>query len=167
VPRPGSPDVGGPDAATVRIPAPRRPPPADLAARPAAPVAGAPAPPGFDADRLAAARRALLHERTHAAATAWPRLAASLGPDWPALFATSVGDRPPTGALVEGWDLARTLHERGELGDAAALELAEREVTLHYDGRNPPRRRRGPAVRRAGRLVLVRVAGRTVRLGGH
>ena len=59
-------------------------------------------------------------------------------------FAASVAGRAPAGALRDGWDLARELHRRGELGDAAAVELAEREVTLHRDGR----RRRLPAVRR-------------------
>jgi hypothetical protein len=126
-------------------------------------VAGAPDPPGFTADRLAVARRALLRKRAGAAAAAWPQLAASLGPDWLALFTLAVGDRPPAGALVEGWDLARTLHRRGELGDAAAVELAEREVTLRRTGAGPAHRRM-PAVRRAGRGVVVQVAGRVVRL---
>jgi hypothetical protein len=154
VPRPGRPNPGLP-----RIPAPRLPPggPVD------SPVAGA--PPGFDGDRLAVTRRALLHRRAGAAAAVWPRLAASLGPDWLGLFTASAGDRPPPGALVDGWELARALHRRGELGDAAAVELAEREVALYYDGRNPPRRRRAPALRRAGRRVLVHVAGRTLQLG--
>ena len=116
-------------------------------------------------NRLAVTRRALLLRRAEAAAALWPRLAASLGPDWLGLFVASAGDRPPPGALVDGWELARTLHRRGELGDAAAVELAEWEVTLYYDGRNPPRRRRGPALRRTGRRVLLHVAGRTLRLG--
>lgn len=139
----------------------------DLAARQAALVgalvAGEPDPPGFVAGHLAVARRALLRKRAGAAAAAWPRLAASLGPDWFALFAASVADRPPAGALVEGWDLARTLRRRGELGDAAAVELAEREVTLR---RTPAghAHRRLPAARRASGRLVVRVGRRIVHL---
>jgi len=142
----------------------------DLAARQAALVAalvaGAPDPAGFDADRLAVARRALVRKRAAAAAAEWPLLAASLGPDWPAVFAASVENRPPAGALADGWTLARTLHRRRELGDAAAVELAEREVVLRFDGTRAPRLRRGPALRRVRRLVLLQLAGRTMRFGG-
>jgi hypothetical protein len=142
----------------------------DLAARQAALVAalvvGAPDPPGFDADRLAVARRALLRKRSAAAAAVWPLLAASLGPDWPAVFAASVQGRPPAGALVDGWELARALYWRREPGDTPAVELAEREVALRYDGIRPPLPRRGPALRRVGRLVLLQLGGRVVRLGG-
>jgi hypothetical protein len=135
----------------------------DLAARQAALVAalvaGGPVPSGFDPERLAVARRALVRKRAGAAAAQWPLLAASLGPDWPAAFAASVADRAPTSALDDGWDLARALHRRGELGGAAAAELAEREVALR---RTPGghARRRLPAVRRTGRGVVVQVAGR-------
>jgi hypothetical protein len=87
-------------------------------------------------------------------------LAASLGPDWPAVFAASVEGRPPTTALDDGWRLARTLHGRGELGDAAAVELAEREVTLRRTAACGHARRRLPAVRRAGRAIVVQIAGR-------
>ena len=137
---------------------------ADLAARQAALVdalvAGGPVPAGFDADRLAVARRALVRKRAGAVAAQWPLLVASLGPDWPAVFATSVEGRPPTTALDDGWRLARTLHERGELGTAAAVELAEREVTLRRTAAGGHARRRLPAVRRAGRRVVLQLAGR-------
>ena len=135
----------------------------DLAARQAALVAtlvaGGPVPSGFDAERLAVARRALVRKRAGAAAARWPLLVASLGPDWPAVFAASVAGRPPAGALDDGWDLARALYRRGELGTAAAMELAEREVALR---RTPGghARRRLPAVRRTARGVVVQVAGR-------
>ena len=149
------------------LPTVRTPPGGDLAARQAALVgalvAGEPDPPGFAPDRLAAARRALLRKRAGAAAAVWPRLAASLGPDWSVRFAASVGDRPPTGALVEGWDLARALRRRGELGDAAAVELAEREVTLRRTPAGHAHRRLPAARRAAGRLV-VRVGRRVVHL---
>jgi hypothetical protein len=166
-------EPGVPSGGASRSAGPPPPGPAvgDLAARQAALVdallAGAPDPPGFPTDRLAVARRALLRKRAGAVAAVWPQLAASLGPDWPAVFAASVGDRPPAGALVEGWDLARTLHRRGELGAAAAGELAEREVTLRRTGTGHAHRRL-PAVRRVGRGVgggiVVQVAGRVVRL---
>jgi hypothetical protein len=83
----------------------------DLAARQAALVAGlvaaTPDPAEFDAEHLAAARRALVRKRAGAAVAVWPLLAASLGPDWPRAFAASVAGREPAGALDDGWDLAR------------------------------------------------------------
>ena len=131
----------------------------DLAARQAELVAalveGTPDPAGFDAGRLAVARRALLRKRAGEVAAVWPLLAA-LCPDWPATFAAFVADRAPAGALRDGWDLARDLLRRGQLGDAAAVELAEREVALHRDGR----RRRLPAVRRCPGGVVVQIGGR-------
>ena len=136
----------------------------DLATRQAALVdalvAGGPVPAGIDPNRLAAARRALVRKRAGAAAVQWPLLAASLGPDWPAVFAASVVDRPPTTALDEGWRLSRALHDRGELGVGAAVELAEREVTLRRTAGGGHARRRLPAVRRAGRGIVVQLAGR-------
>jgi hypothetical protein len=136
---------------------------ADLAARQAALVAalvtGAADPAGFDPDRLASTRRALLRKRAGAAAAVWPLLAASLGPGWPAAFIASTAGRPPAGALLDGWELARALHRRGELGDVAAVELAEREVTLRRTaGGHVPRR--SPAVRRVGRGAVVQLLGR-------
>ena len=135
-------------------------PTADLAARQAelvaALVAGAPDPAGFDPDRLAVARRALLRKRAGEVAAVWPLLAASLGPRLARHRSplTSTG-RAPAGALRDGWDLARELGRRGELSDAAAVELAEREVTLHHDGATAaaagrsPVRRTGPSCRSA------------------
>ncbi len=90
----------------------------DLAARQAelvaALVASGPLPSGFDPDRLAVARRALLRKRAGEAATVWPLLAASLGQAWPDAFAASVAGRAPLGALRDGWDLARELSRRGD-----------------------------------------------------
>ena len=140
-------------------------PAAALAARQAelvaALVAGGPVPSGFDPGRLAVARRALLRKRAGEAAALWPLLAASLGSAWPEVFTASVAGRAPAGALRDGWDLARELHRRGELGDAAAVELAEREVTLHRDGR----RRRLPAGRRCASGVVVQLGGRVYHVG--
>jgi hypothetical protein len=134
---------------------------ADLAARQAelvaALVASGPVPAGFDPDRLAVARRALLRKRAGEAAAVWPLLAASLGRAWPDAFAASVAGRAPLGALRDGWDLARELSRRGELGDTAAVELADREVSLrHHDGRP----RRLPAIRRRPDGAVVQIGGR-------
>ena len=49
----------------------------------------------------------------------------------------------------------------GELGDAATVELAEREVTLHRDGR----RRRLPAGRRYASGVVVQLGRRVYHVG--
>jgi hypothetical protein len=106
----------------------------------AALVAGAPDPAGFDPTRLAAARRALLRKRAGAAAREWPALAVSFGDSWAAAFTTHHQGREPTGALRDGWDLARA--RRAELSGDAAAELAEREALLRYDGNSAPRRRR-------------------------
>jgi hypothetical protein len=95
----------------------------------------------------------------------WPLLVASLGADRSARFAAFAAARAPAGALRDGWDLARELRRDGELTGAAAVELAEREVAWHYDGRSAPRRRRGPAVRHVGRHVVLQVAGRVMHLG--
>jgi Protein of unknown function (DUF692) len=125
----------------------------------AALVAGGPVPSGFDPDRLAVARRALLRKRAGEAAALWPLLAASLGSAWPEVFTASVAACAPAGALCDGWDLARELHRRGELGDAAAVELAECEVTLHRDGRQLP------AGRRCASGVVVQLGGRVYHVG--
>jgi pimeloyl-ACP methyl ester carboxylesterase len=123
----------------------------------AALVADGPVPPGFDPDQLAVARRALERKRAGEAAAVWPLLAGSLGPTWPDAYAASVGGRGSTGALRDGWNLARELSRRGELGDAAALELAEREVALRYRDGRP---RRLPAVRRYPGGAVVQLGGR-------
>jgi hypothetical protein len=122
----------------------------------AALVAGAPAPPGFDTHRVRATAAALLRKRTGEVAAAWPLLAAALGADWSASFGAWAAGRPPAGALRDGWDFARFLDRLPAL---AAGELAAREVTWHYDGVGPPRRRRGPAWRRAGGAVYLQLAG--------
>jgi hypothetical protein len=152
----------------LRVPARAAAPPdpaAGLAARQAelvaALVAGGPLPSGFDPGRLAVARRALLRKRAGEAAALWPLLAASLESAWPEVFTASVAGRAPAGALDDGWGLSRALHSRGELGDAAAVELAEREVTLHRDGR----RRRLPACRRCASGVVVQLGGRVYHVG--
>jgi hypothetical protein len=108
----------------------------------AALVAGGPVPHGFDVSRVDATRRALLRKRAGEAAKQWPLLAASLGTEWPQVFAIALDGREPGGALRDGWDVARALG--GELTPGAAAELAAREAVLRYDGTSAPRPRRTP-----------------------
>ena len=126
----------------------------------AALTAGAAVPPGFDARLVEVARVALLRKRAGEVARQWPDLARALGPDWPRRWARWAATRPTRGSLRDGWDLARDLAARGELPPAAGVELAAREALLHYDGADPPRPRRAPAVRRAAGSVVLQMAGR-------
>lgn len=126
----------------------------------AALVAGGAPPAGFAPGPLAATRAALLRKRAGEVARHWPLLAAGLGADWSTTFADWAARRPTAGSLRDGWDLARTLHERHALPPAAAEELAIREARLRYDGLRAPRPRRAPAVGRAGGAVAVQIAGR-------
>jgi hypothetical protein len=126
----------------------------------AALVAGAPAPDGFDAGRLAAARRALLNKRAGEAARVWPLLASSLGDQWLDRFHWWAADRAPGGALRDGWGLARELAAHGLLPAPAARELAAREVLAHYRDDGPPRTRRLPALRRPPGWVVLGWLGR-------
>ncbi|MGW5560951.1 hypothetical protein ACWER9_27475 [Micromonospora sp. NPDC003944] len=126
----------------------------------AALVAGGEPPAGFAPGPLAATRAALLRKRAGEVARHWPLLAAGLGADWSTTFADWAARRPTAGSLRDGWDLARTLHERHALPPAAAEELAVREARLRYDGLRAPRPRRAPAVGRAGGAVAVQIAGR-------
>ena len=95
-------------------------------------------------------------------------------------FGSFAATRPTQGALRDGWDFARFTSAQREphrdvaVQDAAAqhaaaqhaavvdaaVELAIREATWRYDGSTPPRRRRVPAVRRAGTAIVVQLAGR-------
>src|SRR5688572_13523633 len=73
-------------------------------------VAGTQPPPGFDPERLRAAREALLRKRTAGVAAVWPQMAAALGTRWSTEFGRWARHRPPAGALRDGWDFARTQH---------------------------------------------------------
>jgi hypothetical protein len=126
-------------------------------------VASDPAVAGFGSVRVAVAARALLRKRAREVARAWPRLAASYGPDWPAVFMRWAQNRPTRGLWRDGWDFASA--RRDHLASAAAVELAECEARWSYDGMAEPRRRH-LAVRRIPRGVIVQVFGRLVRLGG-
>jgi hypothetical protein len=92
----------------------------------AALVAGGPVPPGFDAARVAAARDALLRKRSGEVAAVWPRLAASLGPQWTVEFGRWAAGRPPNGALHDGLEFARELAAAGRLPEMARDELRQR-----------------------------------------
>ena len=120
-------------------------------------------PEGFDARLVEIARVALLRKRAGEVAKQWPMLAA--GPQWPRVFLQWAAARPTQGSLRDGWDLARELAARGSLPTMAGGELATREATMTYDGSSAPRRRRGPALRRAAGSVVLQIAGtvRTVR----
>jgi hypothetical protein len=120
-------------------------------------VSGQPTPPGFDQTRVRAATAALLRKRAGEVAAAWSALRTELGPQWMTVFEAYAAARAPRSALRDGWDLARL--RRATLGHAARLELAQREATWRYNGRSEPRRRRAPAVRRAGRAFVVQVLG--------
>jgi hypothetical protein len=126
----------------------------------AALVAGGPVPPGFDARRVDAAREALLRKRSGEVAVVWPVLAASLGPQWTAVFAGWARDRAPNGALRDGWDLARQLAAEGRLPEPAGGELRGREASWRYDGVSAPRRHRLTSVRRWWRNTTPRWSSR-------
>jgi hypothetical protein len=110
-------------------------------------VAGAAPPPGFDADRIAATRQALLRKRAGEVARTWPMLRAALGDRWLGTFTTWAAGRPPQGSLRDGWDLARGLAAAGSLPALAAQELAARESGWAYDGETPPHPRRRTRLR--------------------
>ena len=71
----------------------------------AALVAGAPDPAGFDRDRLAAARRALVRKRAGEAAKQWPLLAAIAGAavDDSVAAQPRVASRPVLCGTAGGW----------------------------------------------------------------
>jgi hypothetical protein len=134
----------------------------DLARRQAALVAALvtslPMPEGFDEPRVRVAAAALMRKRASEVAAAWPALRVSFGPRWNDAFATWAAGRPPNGALRDGWDFARS--RAADLGQSAAIELAQREVALRYDALSTPRRRRAPALRRTSGGAVIQLFGR-------
>src|SRR5262245_53443620 len=126
----------------------------------AALVAGGTPPPGFDPVRVHATADALLRKRAGEVGTRWPALRAQFGPEWTAEFVHWARNRPPRGSLRDGWDFARHLAATGTLGAPAQAELAAVEVFQRYEGTQPPRRRRAPALRVAGGVVALQVGGR-------
>lgn len=119
----------------------------------AALVAGGPLPPGFDAERVGAASRALLRKRAGEVARVWPATAAAHGPGWADEFARWASGRPTRGSWRDGWDFARA--HRDALPPAAARELALTEARWAYDGRDEPRPRRFGLRRIPGGLTMI------------
>jgi hypothetical protein len=122
----------------------------------AALVAGAAPPPGFDPVRVQATAEALLRKRAGEVGERWPWLRLQFGPQWNNTFADWARGRPPRGSLRDGFDFAR----QSSLTGLAAVELAMVEARYRYDGVNPPRLRRAPAVRRFPGGLVVQAAGR-------
>lgn len=116
----------------------------DLAARQEALVralvAGGPTPEGFDTQRIALTRAALMRKRARAVAAHWPALGAM--PDFQRRFAGWADDRRPGSAHTEGIGFARSLG-RG-LSPAARVELV-----LAGDGR----------IARDGAGIVIRLPG--------
>jgi hypothetical protein len=121
-------------------------------------VAGAGPPPGFDAVRLEAAARALLHKRAGEVARSWPGLAAAYGARWSSVFAGWAAGRPSRGSWLDGWDFARA--HRASLAYDGVVELAGCEVNWSRRAGGHPVRRR-VALRRIPGGVVVQVLGRT------
>jgi hypothetical protein len=109
----------------------------------------APAPAGFDHDRVALTARTLASKRRKGVARAWPSLAESLGGDFPDLFATySAGARVQSdGPGADALAFARWLDARRKL--PADMVPALVAATL---GRCPPSAIR---LRRARRRLFV------------
>jgi hypothetical protein len=124
----------------------------------AALTSGAPIPDGFDARLVGVARTALLCKRAGEVARHWPLLASSLGTTWTSTFTRWAETRPTRGSLRDGWDFARSLGDN--MPAVAAEELAAREATMRYDGVQPPRPRRTPALRRASGVVVLQLFGK-------
>jgi hypothetical protein len=103
---------------------------------------------------------ALLRKRAGEVSRQWPMLASAFGERWKREFAEWAAARPTQGSMRDGWDFARDLLARGALPEMAALELAEREATLRYDGVSAPQVRRGPALRTVSGVVVVQAGGR-------
>ena len=125
-------------------------------------AAGGPPPPGFDADRVAAAARSILYKRAGDVARAWPALAESYGPRWKETYAAWAEGRPTNGSIRDAWDFAR--EHAAELSAEAARELALTEARWSYDGKGAPRRRRA-AVRRVPGGLVVQIMGRARLIG--
>jgi len=109
-------------------------------------VATGPDPRGFDPDRLAATRKALLRKRAEEVRRMWPRLASSYQDNWLSVFSRWAAHRQPQGALRDGWEFARAHPPQGP----AAIEF------LVHDARM----RRLPAIRIGHGVVVIQVAGR-------
>lgn len=113
-------------------------------------LAGRAAPPaGFDHTRLEVAIEQLATKRRSAVARAWPALARSLGPEFPALFARYAAQRGlprDGGPLADGRAFTGWLLDLGSLPEAGRIEaLVVDLLWRHCDAGLV--RRRGPACR--------------------
>ena len=106
----------------------------DLAARQAALVAalvaGAPPPPGLDAERVRIQSAALLRKRGRSVAHAEPELAAALGRQFGPAFVAYAADRPQEGCSADdASEFARFLLKSEHARDAEVRRVA-RHITL-------------------------------------
>lgn len=111
----------------------------------------APAPPGFDTERLHATATALARKRARSAARAWPDLDAALGEKFNERFAEYASQQPLPGTggpLADGRAFVDFLTAQGALPDEGRIEALR--VDLHHV-RTPRglRPRRGPACKMA------------------
>ncbi|WP_117210408.1 hypothetical protein [Allorhizocola rhizosphaerae] len=109
-------------------------------------VAGGAAPEGFDAGRVAIARKALLRKRARNVRREWPCLAAQYGDGWEQVFSAWADGRPTQGALSDGYEFARA---NLPTDPGARVEL------MVYEARS-----RAFAVRIGQRALVVAVRGR-------
>lgn len=88
-------------------------------------VAQGPIPAGFDAERVRAAARSLVHKRRQCVARAWPKLVEILGETYTETFTRYATARPLPdcpAALADGRAYLRWLDAQSPLCDAARIE---------------------------------------------
>ncbi len=107
-------------------------------------VAGEAVPDGFDAGRIAAARKALLRKRARNVRRDWPHLATQYGDGWEQTFAAWADGRPALG----GYEFAKA---HPPTTRAARIELLVYEAC-----------RRPLSIRIGHRALVVAVRGRAV-----
>ena len=102
---------------------------------------GAPAPEGFDAERVRTLAESLKNKRSRAAKRAWPALARLLGERFNAEFDRHVAPLPlarERSALTDGLYLAAALEQ--QLDSASAAELAHVRLRFRLTSRGLVRR---------------------------
>jgi hypothetical protein len=108
-------------------------------------LTGGNSPAGFDQARLALTARTLLNKRSRAVARAWPRLAESLGDQFPKWFGQYAAEHPlpaSGGSVADGLQFVLFLQSRDSLPDAGKLEWLSYRVHRKWMGfallQNPP-----------------------------
>jgi len=128
-------------------------------------VAQGPTPAGFDADRLRAAARSLVHKRRQCVARVWPKLVEILGSAYVEAFTHYATTQPLPGCaapLADGRAFLRWLDGQKPLCDAACVEALAFDLRFVVTP-TELRPRRGFALKAAllrdtpARLVGVRV----------